>query len=159
MNNLYLWNPNNMLTFCFFINIAFTYCYTVEPVPPKPDREYVGQFFTTRYYTPVPWQDAYYSGSYDNDYRKNCGGDCLITANWYRLKKWDEYRVFACPKTFDFWTRLFVEGVGEGVCFDRGGSIKNRRLDIWVGIGDNGIQNLYSRKGYDTIRKVYIINK
>ena len=52
-----------------------------------------------------------------------------------------------------------MEGVGEGVCFDRGGSIKNRRLDIWVGIGDNGIQNLYSRNGYDTIRKVYIINK
>lgn len=147
-----------MLTFCLFVNIAFTWCYTVEPIK-VPDREYIGVYYTTRYYAPMPWQDVYYSGSYDNDYRKNCGGDCLITANGYKLKAWDEYKVFACPKDIPLWTRLFIEGIWEGRCLDRGGYIRNKRLDIWVGIWEDGIENLRSKRANDTLRKVYIINR
>lgn len=147
-----------MLTFCLFVNIAFTWCYTIEPIK-VPDREYIGVYYTTRYYAPMPWQDAYYSWSYDADYKMNCGGDCLITANGHKLKNWDEYKVFACPKDLDIWTRLFIEGIWEGQCLDRWWSIKNKRLDVWVGIGDNGVLNLKSRRWYDILRKVFILHK
>lgn len=38
----------------------------------------------------------------------------------------------ACPKKFKFGTRLFIEGVGERVCMDRGGHIKGHRLDLYI---------------------------
>jgi 3D (Asp-Asp-Asp) domain-containing protein len=38
----------------------------------------------------------------------------------------------ACPPSMAFGTRLEIEGVGERVCSDRGGSIKEKRLDIYI---------------------------
>jgi 3D (Asp-Asp-Asp) domain-containing protein len=38
----------------------------------------------------------------------------------------------ACPPSMAFGTRLEIEGIGERVCFDRGGSIKEGRLDIYI---------------------------
>jgi 3D (Asp-Asp-Asp) domain-containing protein len=38
----------------------------------------------------------------------------------------------ACPPSLSFGTRLEIEGIGERVCTDRGGAIKEGRLDIYI---------------------------
>jgi 3D (Asp-Asp-Asp) domain-containing protein len=38
----------------------------------------------------------------------------------------------ACPPSLAFGTRLEIEGIGERVCTDRGGSIKEGRLDLYI---------------------------
>lgn len=121
--------------------------------------DYLWYYFTTRYYTPVRWQKKYYSWSYEQDYSKNCMNDCFSTASGHKLVSGDEYKIFACPKDFERGTKLNIEGVGIGICEDRGWSIKNKRLDIWVGIGDEWIKNLASKRASDTLRRVYIIRE
>jgi 3D (Asp-Asp-Asp) domain-containing protein len=43
-----------------------------------------------------------------------------------------ENYTLACPPSMAFGTRLEIEVVGERVCSDRGGSIKEGRLDIYI---------------------------
>jgi 3D (Asp-Asp-Asp) domain-containing protein len=43
-----------------------------------------------------------------------------------------EGRTIACPPRMAFGTRLEIEGVGERVCTDRGGAIKEGRLDVYI---------------------------
>jgi 3D (Asp-Asp-Asp) domain-containing protein len=38
----------------------------------------------------------------------------------------------ACPPSMVFGTRLEIEGIGERVCMDRGGAIKEGRLDVYM---------------------------
>jgi 3D (Asp-Asp-Asp) domain-containing protein len=38
----------------------------------------------------------------------------------------------ACPPSMAFGTRLEIEGIGERVCTDRGGAIKEGRLDLYI---------------------------
>jgi 3D (Asp-Asp-Asp) domain-containing protein len=38
----------------------------------------------------------------------------------------------ACPPSLAFGTRLAIEGIGERVCTDRGGAIKEGRLDLYI---------------------------
>ena len=38
----------------------------------------------------------------------------------------------ACPPELDFGTKVHIESVGYRVCQDRGGAIKNRKLDLYV---------------------------
>jgi 3D (Asp-Asp-Asp) domain-containing protein len=38
----------------------------------------------------------------------------------------------ACPPSLPFGQRLEIEGVGERVCTDRGGAIKEGRLDVYI---------------------------
>ncbi len=52
--------------------------------------------------------------------------------------------MIAAPKTYDFGTQIFFEGLGLGRVEDRGGAIveafvrgqAHDRIDIWVGSGD-----------------------
>jgi 3D (Asp-Asp-Asp) domain-containing protein len=43
----------------------------------------------------------------------------------------DNYTI-ACPPSLPFGQRLEIEGVGERVCTDRGGAIKEGRLDVYI---------------------------
>jgi 3D (Asp-Asp-Asp) domain-containing protein len=43
-----------------------------------------------------------------------------------------ENYTLACPPSLPFGQRLEIEGIGERVCTDRGGSIKEGRLDIYI---------------------------
>jgi 3D (Asp-Asp-Asp) domain-containing protein len=52
-----------------------------------------------------------------------------ITASGEHVR--ENYTV-ACPPSMAFGTRLEIEGVGERVCTDRGGAIKEGRLDIYI---------------------------
>lgn len=146
-----------MFQFCFFISLAYSYCIQTKPAPviTKPTT-FLGQYYTTGYYTPVRGQKRYYSGSYEADFKMNCQGDCLVTASGHRLQPGDEFRVFACPKSIPKGTKLRIEGVGVGHCYDRGSAIATRRLDIWKGIGDEGINNLYGKRAKDGFYSVYL---
>jgi 3D (Asp-Asp-Asp) domain-containing protein len=52
-----------------------------------------------------------------------------ITASGEHVR--ENYTV-ACPPSLPFGQRLEIEGVGERVCTDRGGSIKEGRLDVYI---------------------------
>jgi 3D (Asp-Asp-Asp) domain-containing protein len=51
-----------------------------------------------------------------------------ITASGEHVR---ENYTLACPPSMAFGTRLEIEGIGERVCSDRGGAIKDGRLDIY----------------------------
>ena len=74
-------------------------------------------------------------------------GDCLHTANGYKLTPQDAYKVAACPPEMPFGTKLEIDGIGTVTCVDRGGAIKQKRLDIWAGIGEDGLKAIYDRSG------------
>jgi 3D (Asp-Asp-Asp) domain-containing protein len=52
-----------------------------------------------------------------------------ITASGEHVR---ENYTIACPPSLPFGQRLEIEGIGERVCTDRGGSIKEGRLDIYI---------------------------
>lgn len=93
----------------------------------------------TRYYTPVQGQLRYFRKTYEEDYAVNCHGDCLSTANSYKLKESDAFKIAACPPEIAFGTKIEIEGIGIITCQDRGGAIKEKRLDVWAGIGTDAL--------------------
>jgi 3D (Asp-Asp-Asp) domain-containing protein len=61
---------------------------------------------------------------------KSLGDDGYgITASGEHVR--ENYTV-ACPPSLPFGQRLEIEGVGERVCTDRGGAIKEGRLDVYI---------------------------
>lgn len=131
----------------------------IEPSPPPQivqNKTYIGTWGISRYYSPVKGQKRYYNKNYANDKAMNCGpGDCLDTASGYRLSDKDSFKVVACPKTFKFGTKFEIQDIGIVVCEDRGGAIKGKRLDLWAGIGDQGVTNIYTRKETAGQKKVW----
>ena len=125
--------------------------------PNELEKKSIGTWKITRYYTPVKGQKRYFIGNFSRDFRINCSGDCLVTANGYRLAEQDEYKAVACPPSLKFGTRLHIDGIGEVVCQDRGGAIKGKRLDVWAGIGDRGLDNIYARPETSGYHQVFLI--
>lgn len=99
----------------------------------------VETYQVSRYYTPVPGQQRYYRDSYEADFKVNCSGDCLVTADGYRMSPEDAGKVVACPPDLPFGTRLWVQSIGEVVCHDHGSAINGKRLDLWAGQGMDGL--------------------
>ncbi len=58
-----------------------------------------------------------------------CGKSDGITASG---KKVTANRTLACPKGYAFGTKVYIEGMGEYTCEDRGGAIKGNKFDIYV---------------------------
>lgn len=96
----------------------------------------------TRYYTPVEVQKVYFHGSYEKDFQINCSGDCLVIADSYQLKPDDAFKVAACPPEIAFGTKMDIEGIGVVTCHDRGGAIKEKRIDVWAAIGMEALMAL-----------------
>ncbi len=99
-------------------------------------------FTITGYYSPLPDQDFYITGSYASEIRLNGNG----------IRGADSTSVYpgmmAAPRDYDFNTKICVPGFGCGAVHDRGQAIvkkgkrdlaKNDRLDLWMGYGDNGL--------------------
>lgn len=101
----------------------------------------------TRYYAPVPGQSYYFGGSYEKDKEINCGpGDCLVTADGSKTC----FGTLAADRNrHPFGTAIYIPGISEnffngkpGVVHDVGGAIKGNRLDVWMGIGMDGVNNV-----------------
>lgn len=54
------------------------------------------------------------------------------TGNRTASGAWPRPGMAACPRRFQFGSRLHVEGVGVVTCTDRGGAIRGNRLDLFV---------------------------
>lgn len=109
----------------------------------------------SRYYTPVPGQLKYYRKTYEEDFKINCSGDCLVTADGYRLKPEDAYKVAACPPEMPFGTKLNIQGIGTVTCHDHGSAIHGKRIDIWAGGGEEGLRNIATGlSGYLTVTQL-----
>jgi len=105
---------------------------------------YTQKFGITAYYSPLPGQAKYVTGSYAGDIRLNGRG----------TNGADGTPVYpgmvAAPRTYDFGIKLFIPGIGMTAVHDRGGAIvvadgddgngpEYDRLDIWMGYGDKGL--------------------
>lgn len=103
---------------------------------------YTRTFIISAYYSPIPGQQRYVTGSYAGDIRLNGSG----------VNGADGTPVYpgmiAAPKTYAFGTKMKIPGVGTVAVHDRGGAIVNSgqrgnahdRLDVWMGYGDVGLQ-------------------
>lgn len=114
----------------------------IQPVPesqPLPVEEstaqfpYKKKFIISSYYSPLPNQAHYFKGTYEKEVRLNGRG----------TNGADGTQVYpgmvAAPKTFPFGTKMQIPGIGFVAVHDRGGAIKNNRLDIWMGSGEEGL--------------------
>lgn len=92
-------------------------------------------FVCSAYYSPLPGQSRYATGTYAGDIRLNGGG----------VRGASGKPVFpgmvAAPKEFAFGTKMYIPGIGMTEVADRGGAIKGNRLDIWFGYGDEALVN------------------
>ncbi len=97
-------------------------------------------FETTAYYSPLPNQQRYVTGSYASDIRLNGRG----------TNGADGTPVYpgmvAAPSVYPFGTKMRIPGIGTVAVHDRGGAIvasqdttRHDRLDIWMGFGDKGL--------------------
>jgi len=102
---------------------------------------YQKTFTISAYYSPLPCQSRYTTGSYEGDIRLNGRG----------VSGADGTGVYpgmvAAPKNYAFGTKLYIPSVGIVAVHDRGGAIVSSngedgrfdRLDIWMGYGDIGL--------------------
>lgn len=95
-------------------------------------------FYITAYYSPLPGQIAYTTGSYNAEIRLNGSGKW--TASWKDVFM----GLLAAPRNYPFGTKIYLEWIWVGEVWDRWGAIVNSgerwheydRLDIWVWYGD-----------------------
>ena len=103
---------------------------------------YKQTFTTTAYYSPLPDQEHYVTGSYYGDIRLNGRGTNGASGA----------EVFpgmlAAPKSYPFGFKIDIPGIGISEVQDRGGAIVNAgergeshdRLDVWMGAGEVGLE-------------------
>jgi peptidoglycan hydrolase-like protein with peptidoglycan-binding domain/3D (Asp-Asp-Asp) domain-containing protein len=99
------------------------------------------EFLVTGYYSPLPNQSVYMTGTYQGDIRLNGRGTNGASGQ----------EVFngmiAAPKKYTFGTRLHCPGYGTGIIHDRGGAIVAAgergfpydRLDFYFGAGEEAL--------------------
>lgn len=116
-----------------------------DEVPPPPEdggEYYLQTFIITAYYSPLPGQEHYVTGSYEGDIYLN--GNGTNGADGTPVYP----GMIAAPKTYEFGTKMYIPGVGMTAVHDRGGAIKQAgelgnaydRLDIWMGHGGEGLR-------------------
>lgn len=95
-----------------------------------------GDYVVSAYYSPLPGQERYATGTYTGDIRLNGGG--VTTASGVKVA--DAPGAFlAAPSCFEFGEIVELAGMGNYIILDRGGAIKGKRLDLWLGYGDEGL--------------------
>lgn len=94
-------------------------------------------FVITAYYSPLPGQCCYVTGSEESD--KELNGHGTHGADGTPVYP----GMVAAPKSYAFGTRISLPGIGIVTVHDRGGAIveqdKTDRLDIWMGSGEEGL--------------------
>ncbi|MBI5411603.1 peptidoglycan-binding protein [Candidatus Peregrinibacteria bacterium] len=94
-------------------------------------------FMVTAYYSPLPDQTFYLTGSYETDIRLNGNGTNGADAT-------EVYSgMLAAPSKYPFGTKISLPGLGVGTVHDRGGAIlagrDYDRIDVWMGQGEAGL--------------------
>ncbi len=102
----------------------------------------------TGYYSPLPDQEKYATGSYRGD----------IILNGRGIMGSDTTPVYmgmaAGPPHLEYGTNVIIEDLGKFdlpkvyTVHDRGGAINGNRLDIWVGKGEEAMKKAYEITGY-----------
>jgi len=121
---------------------------------------YVKTFKISAYYSPLPCQEKYTTGSYEGDIRLNGSG--VNSADGTPVYP----GMIAAPKTYSFGEKMDIPGIGLVAVHDRGGAIVPAnngrgaydRLDIWMGYGDEGLQRALNWGKRDVDVVVYGIN-
>lgn len=112
----------------------------------------------------MPNQERYYQWkSYQADFKMNCQGNCLVTADWHQLTDDDEWIVVACPPKYPLWSQFYIEDYWVVTCHDRWWAIQMQwdvvRIDIRSGIWDRWRRNIEQNIIYNPwIRKWYLIS-
>ncbi len=99
-------------------------------------------FIVTAYYSPLPWQKFYLTWNYKDEIRLN--GKWIAWASWKKVFS----GMFAAPKKYDFWTKIFLKWLWAWVVEDRWWAIvpagqrwyNYDRIDIWVWYWDEGLR-------------------
>ena len=86
----------------------------------------------TAYYRPSPDQKDFITGSYEEEVKLNGGGETTSGAPL------EIGTIAVDPKVFPEGTELNVPDYGVGTAKDTGGKIKGRRIDVYMGEGDEG---------------------
>lgn len=110
-------------------------------LPHEEVQKWKTSFIITAYYSPLPWQRKYITGTYSWDIRLNWGWK--VTASWKGVFP----GLLAAPKNYEFWTKIYFEGIGIWVVEDRWWAIVNAwdkwhasdRIDVWMWHGDEGL--------------------
>jgi 3D (Asp-Asp-Asp) domain-containing protein len=100
----------------------------------------------TAYYSPLPNQKRYLRWNYESEIRLNGNGTHGASG------KGVFNGMLAAPKTYEFWTKIWIDGLGVGSVEDRGGAIVSKgnrgyeydRIDIWMGEGDEWLKRALS---------------
>ncbi|MEK7673306.1 MAG: peptidoglycan-binding protein [Patescibacteria group bacterium] len=120
---------------------------------------YTKTFIISAYYSPLPCQNRYATGTYEADIRLNGRG----------VRGADGTGVYpgmiAAPKAYSFGTKMDIPGIGIVAVHDRGGAIVTAnginaydRLDVWMGYGDKGLTRAlnWGKRTFDVV--VYGVN-
>ena len=94
----------------------------------------VRYFYVTAYYSPLPWQNRYTTGSYAWDIRLN--GWWKVWASGKRVFEW----MLAAPRNYEYGTKIEFEWLWVWIVEDRGWAIVNAgerwheydRIDVWM---------------------------
>ncbi|MCX6807815.1 MAG: peptidoglycan-binding protein [Patescibacteria group bacterium] len=105
---------------------------------PQDSLTFEWDFVTTAYYSPLADQSYYLLGDFDAEKRLN--GNGTNGADGTPV----EFGLIAAPANMPFGTKIYIPGIGLGEVHDRGGAIKNSRIDIWMGKGESGLQRALS---------------
>ncbi|MDD5770157.1 MAG: peptidoglycan-binding protein [Candidatus Gracilibacteria bacterium] len=102
-------------------------------------------FIVSAYYSPLPDQEHYLKGNYEDEIILNGKGIKGASGKGVFAG------MFAGPKSYEFGTKIYLEGIGIGEISDRGGAIVSAsgsdsrgyqydRIDVWMGFGEEGLK-------------------
>ncbi len=119
-----------------FLSLKETYLKIDEP---SLDERY---FYVTAYYSPLPGQSRYTTGSYSWDVRLNW--EWKITASWKWVFSW----LMAAPRNYAYGTKIYLEWIWVWSVEDRWWAIVNAwerwhdydRIDIWMWYWDEWLE-------------------
>lgn len=111
-------------------------------IPPASFAQEDTYFIVTAYYSPLPDQEHYLKGNYEDE----------ITLNGKGIAGASGKKVFsgmlAAPWKYKFGTKVYLEWLWVGAVEDRGWAIveagkrgyEHDRIDVWMGYGDEGLK-------------------
>lgn len=133
---------------------------TATDAPDAKKFPYTKTFIISAYYSPLPCQQHYNTGSYASEIALN--GNGTNGADGTQVAP----GMIAAPRSYPFGTKMDIPGIGIVAVHDRGGAIVSTdagkfnydRLDIWMGYGDKGLDRAMSwgKKTVDV--EVYGVN-